>query len=135
MMRMKITRIAPAACLAVVALMAGGGCGNVTDTRAAARDQATKASCDYFMRCNQIGSAAGATFPDRPSCEIQARSYWESTWPAPDCTGLIRESELSTCLNAIAGTQCGNGIAFLFTLGTCSKANVCILPPGDGGGG
>jgi hypothetical protein len=111
--------------IAVLALLAGLGCGQVTDERVVARDQATKASCDYFMRCNQIGSGANATFPDRDSCNVQIRSFWENAWPVANCQGKIRQDQLSVCLSAINGTQCGNGINFLTTLGTCSAANVC----------
>jgi hypothetical protein len=64
------------------------------------------------------------------SCEIQVRSYFESAWPASDCEGLIRQDQLSICLSAINGTQCGNGINFLTTLGTCAKSNVCAIPGG-----
>jgi len=120
--------------IALLALAAGvAGCGKVTDERIVARDRATTASCDYFMRCNQIGSAAGAAFPDRDSCDVQVRSFWESSWPSADCQGKIRQDQLDVCISAINGTQCGNGINFLTTLGTCGKANVCTGGADAGG--
>jgi hypothetical protein len=48
-------------------------------------------------------------------------------WPAGTCQ-QINQTNLDTCISAINGTQCGNGLNFLITLGTCGAANVCVGP-------
>jgi hypothetical protein len=104
------------------------GCGGVTSSQVVARDKATKAGCDWYAMCDQIG-AAPRTYTTRASCDAQVNAYWDQAWPTAECEGKINQMELQTCLNAIAATQCANGIDFLVTLGIkCPKANVCKGP-------
>jgi len=117
-------RITWAALLVTAALAAG--CGQVTDERVGARDQVTKASCDYYQRCGQIGS--GLMYADRESCDTQVRGLWDGAWPVGACQ-KIRQDQLNICVSAINGTQCNNVVNFFTTLGTCSQANVCAGGP------
>jgi hypothetical protein len=115
-------------------LIGVAGCGGVTDARVAARDKASKAACDRAKTCGTIG--AGLEYEDYPSCISEMNGYIDDqVWPASQCQD-IKQDMLNVCLNAIGGTQCGNLINLIVTLGTCSAANVCALPPAsDGGGG
>jgi len=119
---------AKAAVLVSLLAIAGGAasCGGVTDARVAARNRASKAACDRANACGNVG--AGQTYADYQSCiSIVNGDIDSSIWPAGTCQ-QINQSMLDVCISAINGTQCGNGINFLITLGTCSAANVCIMP-------
>jgi Family of unknown function (DUF6184) len=100
-------------------------CGGVGTSRETARDQATSVSCDWYNGCKMFGTA-GAMYTSADSCQIDVRAKWESAWPVADCEGKIDSSALNLCLNAIAGTICGNALDILNTLANkCSKAKVC----------
>jgi len=113
-------------------LIGVAGCGGVTDSRVAARDKASKAACDRAKACNTIGP--GLDYEDYPSCISELNGYIDGqVWPASQCQD-IKQDMLNVCLNAIGGTQCGNLVNLLVTLGTCSAANVCTGAPADAGG-
>jgi len=132
-MRMTI-RLNRVALIAVLALAAGASsCGGVTDARVAARNRASKAACDRAQACGSIGP--GQSYNDYMSCiSIVNGDIDSSIWPAGECQ-QIDQSALNVCLNAIGGTQCGNLLNFLVTLGTCGKQYVCVGAAGDAGGG
>ena len=117
--------LARAALVALLAVAAGAaGCGGVTDARVAARNRASKAACDRANACGNIGT--GQTYADYSSCiSIVNGDIDSSIWPAGTCQA-INQANLDTCISAINGTQCGNGLNFLITLGTCGAANVCV---------
>ena len=107
-------------------LIGAAGCGGVTDSRVAARNRASKATCDKAQMCGTIG--AGLEYEDYPSCISEMNGNIDGQiWPASQCQD-IRQDMLDVCISAIDGTQCGNLIDLLITLGTCSAANVCKLP-------
>jgi hypothetical protein len=119
----------------LLALLVGAaGCGGVTDARVAARNRASKATCDKAQMCGTIGP--GLDYEDYPSCISEMNGNIDGQiWPASQCQD-IKQDMLDVCINAISGTQCGNVIDLLITLGTCSAANVCKMPtPADGGVG
>src|SRR5262245_28927994 len=119
--------------LAAFALGALAGCDGAP-SRTAARDSATKASCDWYAMCGEIG--AGKTYETRDSCEVQVRSSWDQAWPAADCDGKINGDQLDVCLSAIRITECGNGLDVLNTLvNKCPKARVCGSTTADAGAG
>jgi hypothetical protein len=131
----ELTRSARLGVLALVftlpVLFAGAGCGGVTDARVSARNRASKAACDRANACGSIGP--GQTYADYQSCISIVNGDIDSMiWPAGTCQ-QINQQNLDVCLNAISGTQCGNGINFLITLGTCGAQNVCVGQ--DGGAG
>ena len=110
--------------LGVVALATG--CGS-NHSQAAARDAVTDASCDWYMRCGEIGP--GKTHENRDSCEVQVRANWDTAWPAAACDGKINSEQLDICLDAIALTECGNGLDVLNTLANkCPQAKICSGP-------
>jgi Family of unknown function (DUF6184) len=115
----RAARVALLACA-----VAAAGCGGVTDARVAARNRASKAACDRANACGNIGP--GQSYADYQSCiSIVNGDIDSSIWPAGQCQ-QINQSNLDTCISAIGGTQCGNGLNFLITLGTCGAANVCV---------
>ena len=123
--------------MALAAVFGGGlllgarGCGGVTDTRAAARDAATKATCDRYMTCGHIG-ATNATYPDYASCQIAWQAMWDSNWPAADCAGKINQANLNVCVARITSTSCTNIIDILNTeFVVCGKATVCPGAPAN----
>ena len=114
---------------AALGLAGARGCGGVTtptDPRIAARDQATKATCDKYMACGLIGTQAGATYMTYDSCTTTWEGNWENQWSIAKCQGKIDQPSLTTCLGRIAGTDCTSILDVLNTLlNTCSAANVC----------
>jgi hypothetical protein len=121
--------------LAAGSVVAGATCGGVTDSRAAARDKATKATCDRYQTCGLIGSEAGKAYVTYDSCATDWKANWERAWPVATCMA-IDQPMLNVCLSAIAATDCMNFLDFLSTLGKCQSQDICIAPPGsDGGGG
>jgi uncharacterized protein DUF6184 len=113
------------------ALLGGAGCGGVTDARVSARNRASKAACDRANACGNIGP--GQSYADYQSCISIVNGDIDATiWPVSECQ-QINQQNLDVCISAINGTQCGNGINFLITLGTCGKQNVCVGQ--DGGAG
>lgn len=130
-MTMTFTRTGIVAVLLAV-LIGAAGCGGVTDARVAARNKASKAACDRAQACGTIGP--GLDYEDYPSCISEVNGYIDGqVWPASQCQ-QINQDMLNVCLNAINGTQCGNVINLLITLGTCSAANICAGPAADAGG-
>jgi putative hemolysin len=102
-------------------------CGDTTNSRVIARDQATTVSCDWYQMCNQIG--AGLKFENRESCETQVRGQWDSGWPAAMCDSKINQNQLTICLNAIKGTLCTNPLDIINTLANkCPESSICSGP-------
>ena len=131
-----------------IALLASGligvlggamSCGGVSASDVVnARNQATTASCNYYMMCNQIGpgmSSKGNGYYDTyQDCTTQVLSSWTSAWPTTTCEGHIDQAALTICLNAIGGTTC-NGLDVLLTLTKCGSGSICDANVKDAGGG
>jgi hypothetical protein len=101
-------------------------CGS-NHSQANARDAVTDASCDFYARCDQIGS--GKTYANRDTCEVQVRASWDTAWPVETCDGKIDTEQLNICLNAIGATECGNGLDVLNTLlNKCPQSKICSGP-------
>jgi hypothetical protein len=100
------------------------GCGGVTDTRVAARDQAAQATCMRYQTCMDIGT--GLTYSDYSSCITAWEGKWEDAWPAGTCQGRIDNTQLGVCLDAIGATAC-TGFDFVLTLAKCGSGTVCDL--------
>jgi hypothetical protein len=112
--------------LAAVTLAVLASCGS-DHSQASARDAVTEASCDWYMRCGQIGP--GLTHATRDSCEVQVRASWDQAWPVAACDGKINLAQLDICLDSIAVTECGNGLDVLNTLlNRCPQARICSGP-------
>lgn len=108
-------RFLPAALLVLVA------CGG--DSRQSARDTATEKTCDYYARCNEIGT--GKTYTSRDNCIVKVQATFETAWPPDVCDGHVDQSALDLCYNAIDTAQCGSGGDVLHVLDKCQRANVC----------
>jgi hypothetical protein len=107
----------------VAVVVVGAGCGGNLG-QADARDQATKASCDWYDKCGEIGS--GKRFATRDDCEVDVRAGWNSAWPYQECNDRIPRDKLDVCISAIKITTCGNGFDIWNTLVVkCGKAEVC----------
>jgi hypothetical protein len=120
------------------ALVGAVGCGGVSQSDVVnARTQATTASCNYFMMCNEIGPGDSATggYDNYQDCTTQVMGSWTSGWPTATCQGHIDQAALTVCLDAIGATTDCNAIAELITLGKCGSATVCSANVSDGGGG
>ena len=131
-----------------IALLASGligvlggamSCGGVSASDVVnARNQATTASCNYYMMCNQIGpgmSSKGNGYYDTyQDCTTQVLSSWTSAWPTTTCEGHIDQAALNICLSAIGGTTC-NGLDVLLTLTKCGSGSICDANVKDAGGG
>jgi hypothetical protein len=125
-----MTKLSTGALLALCAalgLAGARGCGGVStssDPRIAARDQATKATCDKYMACGAIGPTG--TYMTYDSCLTTWQSNWEGQWSIAQCEGKISQPDLSTCLAAIPGTDCTSLLDIINTLYIkCSAARVC----------
>jgi hypothetical protein len=112
------------AALALVGARGCGGVSNPTDPRIAARDQAAKATCDKYMACGAIGM--NLTYNDYDSCLTIWQGNWEMNWPAATCEGKISQPDLTTCVDAIGGTDCTSLLDIINTLYVkCAPARVC----------
>ena len=107
----------------VTVLVLGAACGGDLG-QPDARDQATKASCDWYAKCGEIGS--GEQFATRDDCEVEVRAGWNSLWPYEECNGRIPPDKLELCISAIKITSCDNAFDIWNTLAVkCGKAEVC----------
>jgi hypothetical protein len=112
------------------------GCGGVSGSDVVnARNQATTASCNYFMMCNEIGS--GQMYSTYQDCMTQVLSSWDMGWPTSTCQGHIDQTALGKCIDAINANSTAdcNGVAVLLTLGKCGSGMVCDANLTDGGAG
>jgi hypothetical protein len=121
-------RVAIAVLMGGLAAGLGGavGCGGVSGSDVVnARNQATKASCDYFMMCNEIGP--GQMYDTYQDCTSQVLGDWTNAWPTSTCQGHVDETALGKCIDAInsnSTTDC-NGLAVLLTLSKCGSGTIC----------
>jgi hypothetical protein len=114
------------------------GCGGVSGSDVqSARQQATTASCNYYMMCNEIGPDAGTNgFENASTCQTMVLSFWTGQWPDSTCQGKVDQSALSVCIDAINSTLCMNGLDVLATLyAKCPVARVCPSGTGVDAGG
>jgi hypothetical protein len=94
-------------------------------TRADAQGEATRAACDYYAGCKEIGSGEGQEFQDRAECEVKTRDFFQGAWTANNCEA-INEKGLDTCLERIRTTSCSSGTDFFNTVFiVCGSGSVC----------
>jgi hypothetical protein len=124
---MRTTPHAPALLTACLALSLVAGCDE--GDQISARQRVTDASCDYFAACMKIGSASGATYETRDTCEVQLAAHWENVLPKADCSGAVDEAALDLCLHAIDTARCDHAGDFLnVVLNRCTKQAICKMP-------
>ena len=113
--------------IAITALgaLAVPACGGGSPTQMEARDQATTTSCDFYQRCDKIGSSK--QYSTRDDCETQVKATFQSAWPPEGCTN-ISPTGLGNCETAIRIADCTSGIDALSVLSKCSRMNVCGTP-------
>ncbi|OJH34502.1 DUF6184 family natural product biosynthesis lipoprotein [Cystobacter ferrugineus] len=94
-------------------------------SREDAQSQATRAACDYYDKCEKIGSGDGKQFQDWNECEVKTRDFFQTAWTADNCLA-INETGLETCLKRIPTTGCGSATDFLNTaILVCGAGSVC----------
>jgi len=94
-------------------------------TREDAHNLATRAACDYYEDCEEIGSGEGKEFQDRKECEVKSRDFFQGAWRANNCAA-INEKGLETCLERIRTTSCTSGTDFFnTTFIICGAGAVC----------
>ncbi|ATB42855.1 hypothetical protein CYFUS_008334 [Cystobacter fuscus] len=94
-------------------------------TRADAQSQATRAACDYYAECEEIGSGEGKEFQDWNECEVKTRDFFQAAWTADNCPA-INETGLETCLKRIPTTSCSSVADFFNTaILVCGAGSVC----------
>jgi hypothetical protein len=126
--------------IALITLFATGviagarGCGGVTDERVAARTQASKAACDKAQACGTIGP--GLAYESYQSCITIINGMIDQTYlPEAQCKDIDQQA-LSTCISALNGIVCNDGLDLLLTLlGACSKDRLCVGVADAGAGG
>lgn len=112
--------------MAVLGVLVLASCGGDT-SRASARDQVTQARCNWAAGCGDVG--AGKTYSSMDNCLVQVRANWDAYWPASDCDGKIKGSQLDLCLQAIPLVACGDVADLATSLAVnCSKAKICSGP-------
>lgn len=100
-------------------------------SRADAQAQATRAACDYYEGCEEIGSGEGMQFEDRAECEVKSRDFFQSMWTADNCPA-INEKGLETCLARIRTTSCTSSTDFFNTaFFVCGAGSVCQEDPAN----
>ncbi|MCY1077517.1 DUF6184 family natural product biosynthesis lipoprotein [Archangium lansingense] len=94
-------------------------------SRTDAQGQATRATCDYYAGCEEIGSGEGKEFEDRMECEVKARDFFQATWTADNCPA-INETGFEKCLERIRTTSCTSGTDFFNTaFFVCGAGSIC----------
>jgi uncharacterized protein DUF6184 len=94
-------------------------------SRADAQGEATRAACDYYAGCEEIGSGEGTEFEDRSECEVKTRDFFQGAWTANNCPA-INEKRLDTCLERLRTTSCSSATDFFNTAFlVCSSGSVC----------
>ena len=119
-------------------LVGAVGCGGVSSSDVvSARNQATTASCDYLMMCNDIGpgKTGSGTYDNYQDCVTSVVGQWTTGWPTDACQGHIDQQALTVCIDAINSTTDCNAVAELITLSKCSQATVCSANVTDAGAG
>ncbi|HEY6475829.1 MAG TPA: DUF6184 family natural product biosynthesis lipoprotein [Polyangia bacterium] len=140
--RNKAGKVAIAVGAVALAAALGGAmsCGGVSGSDVInARNQATTASCNYFMMCNEIGPgmSANGNYDTYQDCTTKVVADWTSAWPTTTCQGHIDETALGKCIDAINANSTAdcNGLAVLLTLTKCGSGTVCEANVTDGGAG
>jgi hypothetical protein len=94
-------------------------------SRVDAQGEATRAACDYYANCEQIGSGEDMAFQDRSECEVKIRDFFQGAWTADNCPA-IDEKGLDTCVERIRTTSCSSGTDFFNTAFiVCNAGSVC----------
>jgi Family of unknown function (DUF6184) len=94
-------------------------------SREDAQREATRAACDYYAGCEEIGSDEDQEFQDRNECEVKTRDFFQAAWTANNCSA-INEKGLDTCLERIRTTSCTSGADFFNTVFlVCGSGSVC----------
>ena len=94
-------------------------------SRTDAQVQATRAACDYYAGCKEIGSGEDMEFQDRNECEVKTRDFFQGAWTADNCAA-INEKGLETCLERIRTTSCSSAADFFNTaFFVCGAGSVC----------
>ena len=94
-------------------------------TRADAQDRATRATCDYYEDCEEIGSGEGKQFEDRAECEVKIRDFFQAAWTSNNCAA-INEKGFETCVERIRTTSCSSSADFFNTaFFVCNAGSVC----------
>jgi hypothetical protein len=100
------------------------GCG--PPSREAAHSQAAGASCDYYAKCEKIGSGEGMAYQDLTECTVKQRDVFQVLWTENNCAS-INGTGFSDCLARIRTTSCTNGLDLLATvLLVCNAGSVCV---------
>ena len=102
-------------------------CGSDPSSQASARDRVTQARCDWAAACGYVGD--GKTYSSGDNCLVQVRANWDAYWPAAECDGKIKSSQLDLCLAAIPLVACGDVGDLATSLAVnCSRAKICSGP-------
>jgi hypothetical protein len=104
----------------VVSTLLLGGCGWSLE---AARETAATKACDYFQRCEAIGS--GKQYASYDECLTKQRAVWLDAWPTATCDGHVNSAAMDSCFKAMDNTACNSLIDYLATLDKCDKKNTC----------
>jgi Family of unknown function (DUF6184) len=113
--------------LSLVLVTVLAGCGYTVES---AREAAAQHTCDYAVRCNQVGT--GKTYASRDECLTTQRSAYLTAWPTSTCANSLDSGNIDLCLKAWDATACDNLLALASTLVECSPLAICRAP-GDGG--
>jgi hypothetical protein len=107
----------------LVLALATSGCGWTVES---ARETAAQKTCDYYVRCQQIGT--GKAYASRDECVTQNRTSFLSLWPTATCGATLNTANLDLCLKGLDAAACNSGLDILSTLVKCAPANVCAAP-------
>jgi len=109
--------------VAVVVLAGASSCGWTVDS---AREAGAQKTCDYMVRCSQVGS--GKAYATRDECLTAQRTNFQNLWPTSTCASTLNPTNLDTCLKAIDASACGSVLDLLSTLTKCTAGTVCSGP-------
>lgn len=86
----------------------------------------TTARCDREAECSNVGT--GKEFGDREECVNSIGHGVVAALPAGDCPGGVDADALSTCTRDVQAEPCGEGVAAVDRLSSCSRERLCASP-------
>jgi hypothetical protein len=86
----------------------------------------TTARCDREAECSNVGT--GREFGDRDECVNSIGQHVVTTIPADQCPGGVLADALATCARDVQAEPCGDGVAAVDRLTSCSRERLCASP-------
>lgn len=98
----------------------------VTVEAASAVMRVTTARCDREAECSNVGT--GREFGDRDECVNEIGHHVVAVLPSEACAAGVDADVLAACVRDVQAEPCGNGVAAVERLASCSRDRLCASP-------